>query len=148
MRSRIVTCILLAFMAFPAVAQVVPEGVWIDRSTVNGERYCVTQTAMFNRISPTLQTFIWCSPGWGVGGHAVVQITGGLAGTEIPLYRLEDVGGYLEPRILTSVATVSIDGAFWVLRFGSPGAQTPTYTLTRQPLAVQSLDGPLWDEGK
>lgn len=112
-----------------ALVQTVPyQGLYIDESAP--QRYCALLRGQFGAFGE--QWFVFCGLGWGSGGSAVVQIHGSWLGVEMPLYRLQAENGLLSPVVLSSVTLTAITATSITVRFGSPGAQTPAYVMTRQ----------------
>lgn len=103
-------------------------GIYVDAQAP--QRYCVIEHATFGSFGR--QSFVWCALGWGSGGSSVVQIDGSWVGSEIPLHRLDDDGGALQPVVLSSVTLSHIQPTSISIRFGSPGAQSPAYVLAKQ----------------
>ena len=118
------------------VQQTVPlDGLYIDQSAP--QRYCVIERGQFGDYGE--QTFVWCALGWGNGGSSMTQLTGSWIGIEIPLFRLQADNGLLVPVQYASVTVTAITFDTITVRYGSPGAQTPAYTLTRQPRPPEPL---------
>lgn len=111
------------------------QGLYIDQTAP--QRYCALLRGVFGAFGE--QWVVFCGLGWGSGGSAVVQITGSWLGAELPLYRLQYDNGLLQPVVLSSVTVTAIEQDSITVRFGSPGAQTLPYTMTRQPCCVAPL---------
>lgn len=119
-----------------ATVQTVPlDGLYIDESAP--QRYCVIERGRFGDYGE--QTFLWCALGWGNGGSSMVQVAGSWVGVELPLLRLQADNGLLVPVQYASVTVTAITLDTITVRYGSPGAQTPAYTLTRQPRPPEPL---------
>jgi hypothetical protein len=100
-------------------------GLYVDQSSPG--RYCVFEAGQFGHFGT--QTFIHCAAGFNSAGHTFAQ--GVQVGREYLLYRLAG-DTLLAPVVLTSVTITEVQHGLIRVRFGSPGAQTPTYTLTLQ----------------
>jgi hypothetical protein len=106
--------------------QVPLAGLYVDQT--GPQRYCVVE---FGRIGPfDTHTFLFCAAGFNNAGHHIV--TGDVrVGQETLLYRLAG-DGLMFPAVVNSV-TITEAFPFQIkVKFGSPGAQSPTYTLIRQ----------------
>lgn len=102
------------------------DGLYIDQAMP--ARYCVIQTGEFGWFGR--QTFLHCAAGYNNAGQNFV-VAGVQLGQEYLLYRLQAEGGYLAPVVISSVTVSSATLTAIVVRFGSPGAQTPAYVLSR-----------------
>lgn len=101
-------------------------GLFIDPSSP--ARFCVIEFGVFQPYGA--QTFVYCSAGWNNAGSAMVQ-GGPQLGREITLYRLAGEP-LMYPTVVNSVTITQAQQGQITVRFGTPGAQSPPFTLIRQ----------------
>lgn len=103
------------------------DGLYVDQLMPG--RYCVIETGEFGWFGR--QTFLHCAAGYNNAGHNFY--TQLVIGGEVLLYRLQATGALLSPAVVNSVTITAATADDITVRFGTPGAQSPAYLLTRQP---------------
>jgi hypothetical protein len=111
----------------PAAISAPISGLYIDQTAP--QRYCVIERGRFGQTGE--RTFLHCAAGFNNAGHTFSDDPLRV-GREYLLYRLQADGGLLAPVVLNSVTITDAPNGEITVRFGSPGAQSPPYTLVLQ----------------